>query len=188
MAQSAKEVELREREAAQRRRAALDQIRILGDPVLREKAVAVTAFDAELGREAERMVAVMRDAPGVGLAATQLGVMHRLIVYELEEDDPRALINPEIISRSSATEVADEGCLSVPGGRVPVERAIEITVRANDVTGRALEFSSSDFEARVIQHEVDHLDGVLILDRTSRPARAEALRAIRDGATEGGGI
>ncbi len=188
MAQSAKEVELREREAAQRRRAALDQIRVLGDPVLREKAVPVKAFDAELGREAEHMVAVMRDAPGVGLAATQLGVMHRLIAYELEEDDPRALANPEITWWSSETEVADEGCLSVPGGRVPVERSIDIAVQAQDLKGRPLEFAASGFEARVIQHEVDHLDGVLILDRTSRAARAEALRAMRDGATESGGI
>lgn len=188
MAQSAREVEAREHEAAQRRRAALDQIRVVGDPVLREKAAVVTVFGDVLRREAERMVTIMRDAPGVGLAATQIGLIHRLIVYAVDEHDPRALVNPEIVARSKETEVAEEGCLSVPGGRVPVERAVEITVRAQDVTGQPLEFSTIDFEARVIQHEVDHLDGVLILDRTSRAARAEALRAIRDGADESGGI
>jgi peptide deformylase len=188
MAQSAREIEQREREAAERRRAAVAQIRILGDPVLREKAAVVTVFDADLVREAEHMVAIMRDAPGVGLAATQLGTMHRLIVYAVEDNDPRALVNPQVVQRSPETEVAEEGCLSVPGGRVPIERAVEITVRAQDVGGRQLEFFAADFEARVIQHEVDHLDGVLILDRTTRAARAEALRAIRDGAVDGAGI
>jgi peptide deformylase len=188
MAQSAKQLEQRERETALRRRAALDQIRVVGDPVLREKAAVVTTFDAELAREAERMVTIMRDAPGVGLAATQIGIMHRLIVYAVEEHDPRALVNPQVVAKSEETEIAEEGCLSVPGGRVPIERAVGITVQAQDIKGRPVEFSALDFEARVIQHEVDHLDGVLILDRTSRAARAEALRAIRDGADESGGI
>jgi len=159
---------------------------VLGDPVLRERAREVDEFDRALRKLAKRMVRVMRDAPGIGLAAPQVGVLQRLLVYEVDEGEPQALVNPEIVAVSEETEVGEEGCLSVPQGRVPVERALRITVRARDVYGEPVEFEAEDLEARVIQHEYDHLDGVLIVDRTTREARAALLRAGRDGAVPAG--
>ncbi len=168
-----------ERQAAARR-----QIRTLGDPVLREAARPVESFDADLAALARRMIAVMRDAPGVGLAATQLGVVQRVLVYEVDDDHPVTLVNPTIVWSSPDTEVADEGCLSVPGVTVPVERSVSVHVRARDVRGRRLDFDADDIEARVIQHESDHLDGVLILERTTRAERARALRELRERDTQ----
>jgi len=164
-----------ERQAAARR-----QIRTLGDPVLRESARPVDSFDADLAALSRRMIGIMRDAPGVGLAATQLGVVQRVLVYEVDEGHPVTLVNPKIVWSSPDTEVADEGCLSVPGVTVPVERAVTVRVRARDVRGRRLEYEADDIEARVIQHESDHLDGVLILERTTRAERARALRELRE--------
>jgi len=163
-----------ERQAAARR-----QIRTLGDPVLREVARPVERFDRELAALSRRMVGIMRDAPGVGLAATQLGVVQRVIVYEVD-DEAVTLVNPKIVSASRDTETADEGCLSLPGVTVPVERPTAVRVRGRDLHGRRLEYEAEGLEARVIQHETDHLDGVLILERTTREERARALRELRE--------
>ena len=181
--QSKKEAADRRREAAERARrseVARRQIRTLGDPVLREKAVPVTQFDERLRELADRMIRIMDDAPGIGLAAPQLGVVKRLLVYHVHDDEPHALVNPDIVWRSEETDVHDEGCLSVPDVVVPVERALRIRVRAQDVHGQPLDYEAEEMEARVIQHESDHLDGVLILDRTSRRERARALRELRE--------
>ena len=166
-----------ERMAAARR-----EIRTLGDPVLREVARPVERFDRELVALSKRMVGIMRDAPGVGLAATQLGVVQRVIVYEVD-DEAVTLVNPRIVSSSRDTETADEGCLSLPGVTVPVERPAAVRVRGRDVRGRRLEYDAEGLEARVIQHETDHLDGVLILERTTREERARALRELRERET-----
>jgi peptide deformylase len=181
--ESKKEAADRKREAAERDRrseAARRQIRTLGDPVLREKAASVTQFDERLQELAARMIKIMDDAPGIGLAAPQLGVVKRLLVYQVHDDGPHALVNPEIVWHSDETDVHDEGCLSVPDVVVPVERALRIRVRAQDVHGEPLDYEAEEMEARVIQHESDHLDGVLILDRTSRRERARALRELRE--------
>jgi len=162
------------------RREARREIRVIGDPVLRERAREVVTFDRALRKLAKRMLRIMHDAPGIGLAAPQVGVVDRLIVYDID-DDPRILVNPAVIELSEEREEGDEGCLSVPGVAMPVERALRIRVKASDETGAALDFVAQDLEARVIQHEIDHLDGVLIVDRTTREARAAALRALRDG-------
>jgi peptide deformylase len=163
----------------ERQQAARRQIRTLGDPVLREVARPVEKFDDELATLSRRMVAIMRDAPGVGLAATQLGVVQRVLVYEVD-DEPVTLVNPKIVSASRDTEIADEGCLSLPGMTLPVERPVAVRVRARDLRGRRLEYDVEGLEARVVQHETDHLDGVLILERTSREERARALREFRE--------
>jgi peptide deformylase len=167
-------------EQERRRRAARRQVRQVGDPVLRERAREVVRFDGDLVRLAERMIGIMHDAPGIGLAATQLGVLERVLVYDLGEHGPHVLVNPQISERSDETEVHDEGCLSVGNVTVPVERAVAVRVRASDEHGSPLEYSAEGLEARVIQHELDHLDGVLILDRTTRRERARALRELRD--------
>jgi peptide deformylase len=168
-------------ETRERRDRALRVVRKLGDPVLRAKALPVERFDEALRREVERMGELMHDALGVGLAATQLGVLHRLLVYRAYPDDPlTALVNPEIEWRSDESETAEEGCLSLPGVHVEVERAARVRVRAQDAGGERLEIEADGLTARVIQHEVDHLDGVLILDRISREARKEAMRAMRE--------
>jgi peptide deformylase len=175
--------DLTERER-ERRRAALSQVRTFGDPVLKSRASEVTSFDAELARDAGHMVGVMRDAMGVGLAATQLGVLRRILVFAAGLDaTASAVVNPEIEWASDELEVADEGCLSLPGIVVEVERPLFVRVRGLDVRGEPLVVEASGLEARVIQHEVDHLDGVLILDRTEREQRREALRALRAGET-----
>ncbi len=167
-------------EAARRSERARREIRVFGDPVLKETAYPVGDYDGQLRKLAFHMIDVMEDAPGVGLAAPQVGVLKRLIIFVDEDDEPRALVNPMVVTRSDVSEKADEGCLSVPGAIVPVERAKEISVQAYDLHGAALSFTVHDLQARIIQHEVDHLDGVLILDRTGRRERAAALREMRD--------
>jgi peptide deformylase len=123
----------------------------------------------------------MHDAYGIGLAATQVGVMHRLLVYRTEmEGAVAALANPVLEWASKETESAEEGCLSLPGVAVEVDRPIHVRVRAQDERGRPITVEASGLEARVIQHEMDHLDGVLILDRTSRDQRKQAMRALRE--------
>lgn len=169
-----------------RRDAALARVRKLGDPVLRASAVEVDRFDEELREEIERMGALMSDALGVGLAATQVGILHRVLVYRAYVEDPiAALVNPVIEWRSDELESAEEGCLSIPGVHVQVERPARIRVRARDAFGQELCVEAEGLQARVIQHEVDHLDGILILDRISREARREAMRSLRE-AHEGG--
>jgi peptide deformylase len=168
-------------ETRARRDAALRYVRKLGDPVLRAEALPVERFDEKLAEEIERMGELMHDALGVGLAATQLGVLHRVLVYRAHAEDPlTALVNPVLEWKSEELEVAVEGCLSLPFVHVDVERPARVKVRAKDVTGEEIEVEAEGLEARVIQHEIDHLDGVLILDRISREARKEAMRAMRE--------
>jgi peptide deformylase len=179
--EDAPEPEELDAETRERRDHALRFVRKLGDPVLRAKALPVERFDEALRREVERMGELMHDALGVGLAATQLGVLHRVLVYRAFPEDPlTALVNPVIEWRSDELEIAEEGCLSLPGVHVEVERAARVRVRAEDPRGEELEIEADGLTARVIQHEVDHLDGVLILDRISREARKEAMRAMRE--------
>jgi peptide deformylase len=168
-------------ETRERRDAALRRVRKLGDPVLRASAVPVERFDSTLEAEVERMGELMHDALGVGLAATQLGVLHRVLVYRVAPEDPvTALVNPVLEWTSEEREAAEEGCLSLPGVHVEVERPARVKVRARDAEGRELEIEAEGLRARVIQHEIDHLDGILILDRIPREARKEAMRAMRE--------
>jgi peptide deformylase len=168
-------------ETRARRDAALRHVRKLGDPVLKAKALPVERFDEQLAQEIARMGELMHDALGVGLAATQLGVLHRVLVYRAHAEDPlTALVNPVLEWTSEELEVAEEGCLSLPFVHVEVERPSRVRVRAQDGTGAEIEVEAEGLEARVIQHEIDHLDGVLILDRISREARKEAMRAMRE--------
>jgi len=170
-------------ETAARRAAALAHVRKFGDPVLKSRALPVERFDDALRAEIGRMTAIMRDGLGIGLAATQLGVMHRVLVYRIGEDAPlAALVNPEIAWSSRESETVEEGCLSLPGIHVDVERPLHVRVRARDEDGEEIEIEASGLEARVIQHEVDHLDGVLMLDRTTREQRKQAMRALREAA------
>ena len=168
-------------ETAARRDAALAQIRTFGDPVLRTRARPIERFDDALRQEISRMGCLMDDALGVGLAATQVGVVHRLLVYRVQQQAPlAALINPEVEWSGRESESMEEGCLSLPGVLVEVDRPIHVRVRALDEFGEPIVIEASGLEARVIQHEIDHLDGVLILDRTSREQRKEAMRALRE--------
>ncbi|HEY4916290.1 MAG TPA: peptide deformylase [Solirubrobacteraceae bacterium] len=171
-------------ETRERRDAALRHVRKFGDPVLRATALAVERFDEDLKEEVQSMGKLMHDALGVGLAATQLGVLHRVLVYKAYVDDPvTALVNPVFEWMSDELELGDEGCLSLPGVHVEVERHAQVRVRAQDETGKEIEVAAEGLEARVIQHEIDHLNGVLILDRISREARKEAMRSMREAQT-----
>ncbi|MHB8656903.1 MAG: peptide deformylase [Solirubrobacteraceae bacterium] len=168
-------------EVAARRTDALGHVRKFGDPALRTRARPVERIDGALRAEIERMGELMEDALGVGLAATQVGVLHRVLVYRVQEQAPVcALINPEIEWRSQEQEIAEEGCLSLPSVLVDVERPVHIRVRGVAEDGEEIFVEASGLEARVIQHEVDHLDGVLILDRTTREQRKQAMRALRE--------
>jgi peptide deformylase len=168
-------------ETAARRSAALAQVRRLGDPILRTKARPVERFDDALRDEVRRMRALMHDAMGIGLAAPQVGISHRLFVYRVEPDSPIvALVNPRIEWSSRDEEISEEGCLSLPLVLVDVERPIAVLVHARDERGEDVVVEAMGLEARVIQHEIDHLDGVLILDRTSREQRKAAMRALRE--------
>ena len=164
-----------------RRVAAMSFIRRLGDPVLKSRAVAVDRFDESLRRQASRMAGIMNDAVGVGLAAPQLGISQRLLVYRVGPDAPVVVLaNPEVEWSSGELEAGEEGCLSIPGVTVDVERPVHVRVRALDEQGEPRMVEASGLEARVIQHEIDHLDGVLILERTSRDERKRALRELRE--------
>lgn len=175
----------RDPELEARRAAALAIIRSFGDPVLKSRATAVDRFDGALCDQVARMGALMRDAMGVGLAAPQVGISQRLLVYRLGPDAPlTALVNPEIEWSSEDLETMEEGCLSLPAVGVDVERAIHVRVRALDETGSDRVVEASGLEARVIQHEIDHLDGVLILDRVPRDERKQAMRAMREAERE----
>ena len=175
--------ELSEEQRA-RRAAALGEVRSFGDAALRSRALEVSEFDDELAGDARRMIAIMGDAIGVGLAATQLGIMRRLLVFQAGADaTPTAVVNPRIEWLSGDEVIAEEGCLSLPGIAVDVERPLHARVRGQDLSGDEMLLEASGLEARVLQHEVDHLDGVLILDRTSRDQRKGAMRALREGTT-----
>ncbi len=173
-------------EALARRREALKLVRQFGDPVLKTRARAIEDFDDDLRLEVQRMGQLMEDSLGIGLAAPQLGVPTRLLVYRLSSEAPlAALINPEIEWSGKETEVFEEGCLSLPAVIVDVERPIHVRVRALDEWGETQIIEATGLEARVIQHEMDHLDGVLILDRTTRQQRKEAMRALREAQERG---
>jgi len=162
--------------------AALRLVRQYPDPALRNAATAVADVDDEVQRLAERMVDVMERAHGVGLAAPQLGILRRILVYRAsDEDDPKVLINPELVERSDETDVGTEGCLSLLGGelQVPVARHLRVRVSGRDASGDAVDLDVEGFEARVIQHEIDHLDGILIFDRAEDQDRRAALRELR---------
>ena len=171
------QIEDPEREA--RRRLALSQIRQYPDAALRMAAKPVERFDESVEQLADRMKVLMHDANGVGLAATQVGVVRRLFVFHLGEDDDRVVVNPEIVERSDETDVLDEGCLSLQGVTVPVERSVAVTLVGSDEHGEALRLELEELPARVVQHELDHLDGVLIVDRTTSEARREAMSTLR---------
>jgi peptide deformylase len=166
-----------EREA--RRRIALGQIRQYPDAALRMEARPVAEFDHELLSLVERMKLLMVDANGIGLAATQVGVLRRVFVFQRAEDEVAAVVNPEIVERSEETEVADEGCLSIQGISVPVERSVEVTIVGKDENGNDVRYELDDYAARCVQHETDHLEGVLMIDRTTPEARREALGILR---------
>jgi peptide deformylase len=168
-------------EVEARRAVAMSFIKRLGDPVLKSSATPVDRFDDSLRSQVGRMAGIMADSLGVGLAAPQLGVSQRLLVYRVGPDAPViVLANPEVEWQSDESEMLDEGCLSIPGITVDVERPLYVRVRAVDDEGGDRTVEASGLEARVILHEIDHLDGVLILDRTSREQRREAMRALRD--------
>jgi peptide deformylase len=157
---------------------ALD-IRTFGDPVLKTRAAPVDSFDESLVRLTQDMLSTMRDNEGVGLAANQVGRLKRVFVAAIE-DDEYVIVNPVLSDWSETTESAQEGCLSIPGILVDVERPTGVTVSGQDLSGEPLQIEASDLLARVLQHEVDHLDGVLILDRTDRPSRRAAMREWRE--------
>lgn len=188
MAQDIDDIEEQEEEREEldpevraRRAAALAHVRKLGDPVLRTRAREVDRFDDELRDEVRRMGAIMHDALGIGLAAPQVGVAHRVLVYRVEPESPlMALVNPVIEWSGEETETVEEGCLSLPAVQVEVERPVHVRVQAKDEHGEDIVVEASGLEARVIQHELDHLDGVLILDRTTKDQRKAAMRALRE--------
>ena len=167
----------------ERREAALAQVVKFGDPVLKSVASPVREFGPELRSEVDRMIAIMRDGIGVGLAATQLGLLRRLLVFQAGggESEATALINPAIEWASDELVVAEEGCLSLPRVSMEVERPLHAIVTGLDSEAKPLRIEASGLEARVLQHEIDHLDGVLILDRAPRAQRKAALRALREG-------
>ena len=167
-----------ELERAARRLIALSRIRQYGDPVLRMKGRDVETFDEDLERLIGRLTALMHEAQGVGLAATQVGVLRRLFVF-VEDEEDRVLVNPVITKRSEETSMDDEGCLSLREVLVPVERAVEVTIEGLDATGAPVRFELQVPTARIVQHELDHLDGVLIIDRTDDESRRSALAKLR---------
>ena len=164
-----------------RREAALRHVRKFGDPVLKSRAAEVEGFDEALRAEIDRMGLLMEDAIGVGLAANQVGLLRRFFVYRVSDEGPlQALVNPVIDWSSDEEETFEEGCLSLPQVVVEVTRPAQIRVSAQDRFGEPLKLEVDGLEARVIQHELDHLDGVLIIDRTTRAQRREAMRNLRE--------
>jgi peptide deformylase len=167
-------------ERAAMRRVALAQIRQYPDPVLRMRAHEVDAFDDDLRRLAERMVALMRDARGVGLAGNQVGVLRRIVVMQPDEEgESVVIVNPVIARTGEERESDEEGCLSLRDVLAPVERSLSVRVEGRGLDGGELSLELEGLAARVAQHEVDHLDGILILDRTTKDARKEALARLR---------
>jgi peptide deformylase len=166
-------------EAEARRQLALAQIRQYGDPALRLVAHEVEDFDDDLRRLVERMTGLMHDAQGVGLAATQVGVLRRLFVFEPDEDGPRAVVNPRLVDVAEVQESDSEGCLSLQRVRVPVDRPTRVVLEGQDAQGEDVRYELEGYGARIAQHELDHLDGVLIIDRTDDEHRKEALSLLR---------
>ena len=164
----------------ERRDAALSHVLRYGDPALRSAARPVDRFDGALEAEVERMTGLLEDALGAGLAATQLGVMHRVFVFRGEPDAPiEVFVNPVLEWSGEERETDEEGCLSIPDVWIDVERALRVRMRGFDARGRERTVEAEGLEARVLQHELDHLDGVLMLDRAAPDQRRAALRALR---------
>jgi peptide deformylase len=161
-------------------------IRVFGDPVLRQVAKPVEEFDGRLARLVETMTETMYEAPGVGLAAPQVGVQKRLFVYDIGEG-AQTVVNPEIVEASGEWEY-DEGCLSVPGLSFEIVRPNQITLRGFDVDGNPVEFEVEEFHGRVFQHEMDHLNGLLVLDHLEPKVRRDAMRQLREMAIVGGPV
>jgi peptide deformylase len=167
-------------EAEAKRRLALAQIRQYPDPALRMQAREVEGFDGELAKLVERLEHLLRDANGLGLAATQIGVLRRVFVFLPDpEQEPVPLVNPRLAEGSDERVSDTEGCLSLQGVVIPVERHERVTVEAQDLDGKPVQLELEGLQARIAQHELDHLDGVLILDRTTPEARREALGLLR---------
>jgi peptide deformylase len=164
---------------------ALLEIRLYGDPVLKQVSAPVTRFDAELARFGDDLLETMRDAHGAGLAAPQVGVLKRMFAYDVGVDEETGehpfgvLVNP-VITRREGEQTGEEGCLSFPGLYYACTRAMAVTVAANDVHGRRLELDGEGVLARCFQHEIDHLDGVLFIERLSRGDRKRALKQWRE--------
>lgn len=171
--------EERDPEQEARRQLALAQIRQYPDPALRMAARPVEGFDDDLRRLADRMAQLMVDASGVGLAATQVGVLQRMFVFSPDGDRVLTLVNPEIASRSDELDTDDEGCLSMQGVTVSVERPVEVRIEGRDERGKDVAYDLEGMAARIAQHEFDHLDGTLILDRTTPEDRRKALAVLR---------
>jgi peptide deformylase len=171
-----------EAERLERREAALAHVVKFGDPVLKSVASPVSEFGPELRAGVERMIGIMREGMGVGLAATQVGMLRRVLVFQAGPDsEPTALVNPEVEWLSDEVVLAEEGCLSLPRVSMDVERPLHARFSGRDTDGEPFRLEASGLEARVLQHEIDHLDGILILDRASREQRKGALRALREG-------
>ncbi len=167
-------------EGEARRRLALAQIRQYPDPVLRMKAREVEEFDADLGKLVERLEHLLREANGLGLAATQIGVLRRVFAFLPDrEQDPVVIVNPSFSATSDERESDSEGCLSLQGVVIPVERHVSLTVEGKDPAGADVRLELEGLPARIAQHELDHLDGMLILDRTTLEGRREALAILR---------
>ncbi len=152
-------------------------IRVFGDPVLRQPAAEVENLDGGLASLVDDMIETMHDAPGVGLAAPQIGVQRRVFVYDVG-DGPKALVNPRLLARDGEWTY-EEGCLSVPGLGWPIVRPNKVHVKGLDLDGREVEIEAEEYLGRVLQHELDHLDGVLLLERLDREQRKEAMRILR---------
>ena len=161
-----------------RRQIAISQIRQYGDPVLRMRANEVEAFDEELRMLVDRMFLLMHDADGVGLAATQIGIVKRVFVFNNEGED-MAVVNPVLAKTGRDVETDTEGCLSLGSVRMPVERSVDVVLDAVGIDGTPLRLELEGMPARVVQHELDHLDGKLIIDRTDPEARREAMAQLR---------
>jgi peptide deformylase len=163
-----------------RRRMALAQIRQYPDAALRMQSREIAEIDDDVRRLAERMIGLMRDAHGIGLAGTQVGTLRRLFVFQNgDEEDARAIVNAKLTDRSKETTTADEGCLSLQGVLVPVERPVRVTLEGQDLDGNDVKLELDGLPARVVQHEIDHLDGVLIIDRTEPASRKQAMAVLR---------
>ena len=167
-------------ETEARRRLALAQIRQYPDPALRMEAREIAEIDGDVRRLAERMVTLMHDAHGVGLAATQVGVLRRIFVFQTADDDEaRVAVNPRVTPRSDENATDDEGCLSLQRILVPVERPAAVALEATGLDGEEYRLELEGLAARVVQHEADHLDGVLIVDRTDAESRKRAMAELR---------
>jgi peptide deformylase len=156
------------------------EIRVFGDPVLKQRAADVADVDGRLARLADDMIATMRAAPGIGLAAPQVGVQKRLFVYELPDaDGPHTIVNP-VIGESRGEWVYDEGCLSVPGLSFEIVRPDEVHLTGVDLDGNEVSIEARELMGRLFQHELDHLDGILMIERLDAKQRKEALRSLRE--------